>query len=132
MFFSKPPPAIHVLIGKRMPTAVRLVKQAAKTYDSVLQVRLAAQSKLDALLGSQVFYTLFEHDNTHPYFGQFAAAQKLAADYERLAAVLLGCALGAATLADELHRQHAALMRKGQQVPDAMQSLLALKPASAR
>ena len=115
-----------------MSTVVRLAKQAAKTYDSVLRVRAAAQSKLDALLASQVFYTLFEHENSHPYFAQLAAAQQFVIDYEKLAAMLLGCTVDSVMVVDEIRKQQAVLIHKGHQVPDATQALLELKQASAR
>jgi hypothetical protein len=67
-----------------MATATRIAKQTAKTYQSVLLVRKVAQDKLDALLASQATYTLFEHNETHPYYGQLEMRKGLLMDLKNL------------------------------------------------
>lgn len=115
-----------------MATATRIAKQIAKTYQSVLLVRERAQDKLDALLASQAAYTLFEHDETHPYYAQVVNAQNLVDGFEELAGLVLGVDVGNGTIAFELDKIQATLIVKGESKDEGIEALRVLPKATQR
>ena len=115
-----------------MATATRIAKQTAKTYQSVLLVRERAQDKLDALLASQAAYTLFEHDETHPYYGQLESAKKFVDRFEELAGLLLGVDAGNGAIALELDKIQATLIVNNKDKDESIEALCALPKASQR
>jgi hypothetical protein len=115
-----------------MATAIRIAKQTAKTYQSVLLVRERAQDKLDALLASQAAYTLFEHDETHPYYGQLESAKKFVDRFEELAGLVFGVDAGNGTIALELDKIQATLIVNNKDKDESIESLRALPKASQR
>jgi hypothetical protein len=115
-----------------MATATRIAKQTAKTYQSVLLVRERAQDKLDALLASQAAYTLFEHDETHPYYGQLESAKRFVDRFEELAGLLLGVDAGNGTIALELDKIQATLIVNNKDKDENIEALRALPKASQR
>ena len=116
-----------------MATATRIAKQTAKTYQSVLLVRERAQDKLDALLASQAAYTLFEHDETHPYYGQLESAKRFVDRYEELAGLVLGIDAGSGTIALELDKIQATLIVNSKDKDESIEALRALpKQANAK
>lgn len=115
-----------------MATAKRIAKQTAKTYQSVLLVRERAQDKLDALLASQAAYTLFEHDETHPYYGQLESAKKFVDRFEELAGLLLGVDAGNGTIALELDKIQATLIVNDKDKDESIEALCVLPKASQR
>ena len=115
-----------------MATATRIAKQTAKTYQSVLLVRERAQDKLDALLASQAAYTLFEHDETHPYYGQMESAKKFVDRFEELAGLVLGVDAGSGTIALELDKIQATLIVNNKEKDESIEALRALPKASQR
>lgn len=115
-----------------MATATRIAKQTAKTYQSVLLVRERAQDKLDALLASQAAYTLFEHDETHPYYGQLESAKKFVDRFEELAGLLLGVDAGNGAIALELDKIQATLIVNNKDKDESIEALRALPKASQR
>jgi len=115
-----------------MATAARIAKQAAKTYQSVLLVRERAQDKLDALLASQAAYTLFEHDETHPYYGQLESAKRLVGRYEELVGLVLGVNVGNGTIALELDKIQATLIVNDKEKDEGNEALRALQKVSQR
>ena len=115
-----------------MATATRIAKQTAKTYQSVLLVRERAQDKLDALLASQAAYTLFEHDETHPYYGQLDNAKKFVDRFEELAVLVLGVDAGNGTIALVLDKIQATLIVNNKDKDESIEALRALPKASQR
>ena len=115
-----------------MATATRIAKQTAKTYQSVLLVRERAQDKLDALLASQAAYTLFEHDETHPYYGQLESAKKFVDRFEELAGLVLVVDAGNGTIALELDKIQATLIVNDKDKDESIEALCALPKASQR
>lgn len=115
-----------------MATAPRIAKQTAKTYQSVLLVRKVAQDKLDALLASQAAYTLFEHDETHPYYGQLESAKKFVDRFEELAGLVLGVDAGNGAIALELDKIQAMLIVNNKDKDESIEALCALPKASQR
>jgi hypothetical protein len=115
-----------------MATATRIAKQTAKTYQSVLLVRERAQDKLDALLASQAAYTLFEHDETHPYYAQLESAKRFVDRFEELAGLVLGVDTGSGTIALELDKIQATLIVNGKDKDEGIEALRALPKASQR
>ena len=115
-----------------MATATRIAKQTAKTYQSVLLVRKVAQDKLDALLASQAAYTLFEHDETHPYYGQLESAKKFFDRFEELAGLVLGVDAGNGTIAFELDKIQATLIVNNKEKDESIEALRALPKANQR
>jgi len=115
-----------------MATAIRIAKQTAKTYQSVLLVRERAQDKLDALLASQAAYTLFEHDETHPYYGQLESAKKFVDRFEELAGLVFGVDAGNGTIALELDKIQATLIVNNKDKDESIESLRALPKANQR
>jgi hypothetical protein len=115
-----------------MATATRIAKQTAKTYQSVLLVRKKTQDKLDALLASQAAYTLFEHDETHPYYTQVVNAQKFVDGFEELASLVLGVDTGSGTIAFELDKIQATLIVNDKDKDEGIEALRALPKASQR
>jgi hypothetical protein len=115
-----------------MATAPRIAKQTAKTYQSVLLVRKVAQDKLDALLASQAAYTLFEHDETHPYYGQLESAKKFVDRFEELAGLVLGVDAGNGTIALELDKIQAMLIVNNKDKDESIEALRALPKANQR
>ena len=115
-----------------MATATRIAKQTAKTYQSVLLVRKVAQDKLDALLASQAAYTLFEHDETHPYYGQLESAKKFVDRFEELAGLVLGVDAGNGAIALELDKIQAMLIVNNKDKDESIEALCALPKASQR
>ena len=115
-----------------MATATRIAKQTAKTYQSVLLVRERAQDKLDALLASQAAYTLFEHDETHPYYGQLESAKKFVDRFEELAGLVFGVDAGNGTIALELDKIQATLIVNNKDKDESIEALCALPKASQR
>ena len=115
-----------------MATATRIAKQTAKTYQSVLLVRERAQDKLDALLASQAAYTLFEHDETHPYYGQLESAKRFVDRFEELASLVFGVDAGNGTIALELDKIQATLIVNNKDKDESIEALCALPKASQR
>ena len=115
-----------------MATATRIAKQTAKTYQSVLLVRKKAQDKLDALLASQAAYTLFENDETHPYYTQVANAQHFVDGFEELAGLVLGVDVGNGTIAFELDKIQATLIVKGKEKDEDIEALRVIPKATQR
>lgn len=115
-----------------MATETRIAKQTAKTYQSVLLVRKTTQEKLDALLASQAYYTLFEHDETHPYYNQLKTAQRLVSHFEVLAGMLLSVQVGVGTIGDELDKIQATLIVKGKKKDDDIDALRSVPKVSIR
>ena len=115
-----------------MATATRIAKQTVKTYQSVLLVRERAQDKLDALLASQAAYTLFEHDETHPYYGQLESAKKFVDRFEELAGLVLGVDAGNGAIALELDKIQAMLIVNNKDKDESIEALCALPKASQR
>ena len=115
-----------------MATATRIAKQTAKTYQSVLLVRERAQDKLDALLASQAAYTLFEHDETHPYYAQVVNAQKFVDGFEELAGLVFGVDVGNGTIAFELDKIQATLIVSDKEKDEGIEALRALPKATQR
>jgi len=115
-----------------MATTTRIAKQTAKTYQSVLLVRKKAQDKLDALLASQAAYTLFEHDDTHPYYAQVVNAQNFVDRFEELASLVLGVDAGSGTIAFELDKIKATLMVNDKDKDEGIEALSALPKAAQR
>ena len=115
-----------------MATATRIAKQTAKTYQSVLLVRKRAQDKLDALLASQAAYTLFEHNETHPYYGQLERSKKFVDGFEELAGLVLGVDAGNGTIAFELDKIQATLIVNDKDKDESIEALRALPKATQR
>jgi hypothetical protein len=115
-----------------MATATRIAKQTAKTYQSVLLVRERAQDKLDALLASQAAYTLFEQDETHPYYAQVVNAQNFVDRFEELASLVIGVDAGNGTIAFELDKIQATLMVNDKDKDESIEALRALPKANQR
>ena len=115
-----------------MATATRIAKQTAKTYQSVLLVRKRAQDKLDALLASQAAYTLFEHNETHPYYGQLESAKRFVDGFEELAGLVLGVDAGNGTIAFELDKIQATLIVNDKDKDESIEALRALPKATQR
>lgn len=115
-----------------MATATRIAKQTAKTYQSVLLVRKVAQDKLDALLASQATYTLFEHNETHPYYGQLDNAKRFVDRFEELACLVSGVDTGNGTIAFELDKIQATLIVNDKEKDDGIEALRALPKANQR
>lgn len=115
-----------------MATATRIAKQTAKTYQSVLLVRKVAQDKLDALLVSQATYTLFEHNETHPYYGQLDNAKRFVDRFEELACLVSGVDTGNGTIAFELDKIQATLIVNDKEKDEGIEALRALPKANQR
>jgi hypothetical protein len=115
-----------------MAAATRIAKQTVKTYQSVLLVRKKAQDKLDALLASQAAYTLFEQDETHPYYAQVVNAQNFVDRFEELASLVLGVDAGNGTIAFELDKIKATLMVNDKDIDEGIEELRALPKAAQR
>lgn len=115
-----------------MGTATRIAKQTAKTYQSVLLVRERAQNKLDALLASQAAYTLFEHDDAHPYYGQLESAKRFVDRFEELVGLVLGVDAGNGTIAFELDKIQATLIVNDKDIDESIEALRALPKATQR
>jgi nucleoside diphosphate kinase len=115
-----------------MATATRIAKQTAKTYQSVLLVRKVAQDKLNALLASQAAYTLFEHNETHPYYAQVVNAKNFVDRFEELSGVVLGVDAGNGTIAFELDKIQATLIVNDKDKDESIESLRVLPKASQR
>ena len=115
-----------------MATATRIAKQTAKTYQSVLLVRKVAQDKLDALLASQATYTLFEHNETHPYYGQLESAKRFVDGFEELACLVLGVDAGNGTIAFELDKIQETLIVNDKDIDESIEALRALPKANQR
>ena len=115
-----------------MATATRIAKQTAKTYQSVLLVRKVAQDKLDALLASQATYTLFEHNETHPYYGQLDNAKRFVDRFEELACLVSGVDTGNGTIAFELDKIQATLIVNDKEKDESIEALRALPKANQR
>ena len=115
-----------------MATATRIAKQTAKTYQSVLLVRKVAQDKLDALLASQATYTLFEHNETHPYYGQLDNAKRFVDGFEELAGLIIGVDAGNGTIAFELDKIQATLIFNDKDIDESIEALRALPKANQR
>ena len=115
-----------------MATATRIAKQTAKTYQSVLLVRERAQDKLDALLASQATYTLFEHNETHPYYGQLDNAKRFVDRFEELAGLVLGVDAGNGTIALVLDKIQATLIVNNKDKDESIEALRALPKANQR
>jgi hypothetical protein len=115
-----------------MATATRIAKQTAKTYQSVLLVRKVAQDKLDALLASQATYTLFEHNETHPYYGQLDNAKRFVDKFEELACLVIGVDVGNGTIAFELDKIQATLIVNDKDKDESIEALRLLPKASQR
>jgi hypothetical protein len=115
-----------------MATATRIAKQTAKTYQSVLLVRKVAQDKLDALLASQATYTIFEHNETHPYYGQLDNAKRFVDRFEELACLVSGVDTGNGTIAFELDKIQATLIVNDKDIDESIEALRALPKANQR
>lgn len=115
-----------------MATATRIAKQTAKTYQSALLVRKVAQDKLDALLASQAAYTLFEHDETHPYYTQVENAKSFVFVYEELAVMLLGVDVGNGTIAFEIDKIQATLIVNDKDKDEGIEALRLLPKVNQR
>ena len=115
-----------------MATATRIAKQTAKTYQSVLLVRKVAQDKLNALLASQAAYTLFEHNETHPYYAQVVNAKNFVDRFEELSGVVLGVDAGNGTIAFELDKIQATLIVNDKDKDESIEALRALPKATQR
>ena len=115
-----------------MATATRIAKQTVKTYQSVLLVRERAQDKLDALLASQAAYTLFEHDETHPYYGQLESAKRFVDKFEELACLVIGVDAGNGTIAFELDKIQATLIVNDKDKDKSIEALRVLPKATQR
>ncbi len=115
-----------------MATATRIAKQTAKTYQSVLLVRKVAQDKLNALLASQAAYTLFEQDETHPYYAQVVNAQNFIDRFEELAGLVIGVDAGNGTIAFELDKIQATLMVNDKEKDESIEALRVLPKATQR
>ena len=115
-----------------MATATRIAKQTAKTYQSVLLVRERAQDKLNALLASQAAYTLFEHNETHPYYGQLERSKKFVDGFEELAGLVSGVDAGNGTIAFELDKIQATLIVNDKDKDESIEALRALPKANQR
>jgi hypothetical protein len=95
-------------------------------------VRKVAQEKLNALLASQAAYTLFEHDETHPYYAQVVNAQKFVDSFKELASLVLGVDVGNGTIAVELDKIHATLIVNDKKIDEGIEALRSLPKASQR
>ena len=115
-----------------MATATRIAKQTAKTYQSVLLVRERAQDKLNALLASQAAYTLFEHNETHPYYGQLERSKRFVDGFEELAGLVSGVDAGNGTIAFELDKIQATLIVNDKEKDESIEALRALPKANQR
>jgi hypothetical protein len=115
-----------------MATATRIAKQTAKTYQSVLLVRERAQDKLNALLSSQAAYTLFEHNETHPYYGQLESAKRFVDKFEELACLVIGIDAGNGTIAFELDKIQATLIVNDKDKDESIEALRVLPKATQR
>jgi hypothetical protein len=115
-----------------MATATRIAKQTAKTYQSVLLVCKKAQDKLDALLASQAAYTLFEHDETHPYYAQLKNAKRFVASFEELTSLVLGVDVGNGTIAFEVDKIQATLIVNDKDKDESIEALRVLPKANQR
>lgn len=115
-----------------MATATRIAKQTAKTYQSVLLVGERAQDKLNALLASQAAYTLFEHNETHPYYGQLERSKKFVDGFEELAGLVSGVDAGNGTIAFELDKIQATLIVNDKDKDESIEALRALPKANQR
>ena len=115
-----------------MATATRIAKQTAKTYQSVLLVRERAQDKLNALLASQAAYTLFEHNETHPYYGQLDRSKKFVDGFEELAGLVSGVDAGNGTIAFVLDKIQATLIVNDKDKDESIEALRALPKANQR
>lgn len=104
----------------------------AKTYQSVLLVRKVAQDKLNALLASQAAYTLFEHNETHPYYGQLESAERFVDGFEELAGLVIGVDAGNGTIAFELDKIQATLIVNDKDKDESIEALRALPKATQR
>lgn len=118
--------------GQQMATATRIAKHTAKTYQSVLLVRKKAQDKLDALIASQAAYTLFEHDETHPYYVQLKNAESFVVRFEELAGLILGVNVGDGTIAFELDKIKATLLVNDKEQDEDIEALRVLPIANQR
>ena len=115
-----------------MATATLIAKQTAKTYQSVLLVRKVAQDKLNALLASQAAYTLFEHNETHPYYAQVVNAKNFVDRFEELAGLVIGVDAGNGTIAFELDKIQATLIVNDKDIDESIEVLRALPKATQR
>ena len=115
-----------------MATATRTAKQLVKTYQSVLNVRQKTQDKLSALLSSQAFYAVMEHDESHPYYALAASGERLVDDFEKLFGELSGLTVSNGTISEELDKTKAtlALAHKPQDV--YVEALCSLPKANIR
>ena len=115
-----------------MATATRIAKQTAKTYQSVLLVRERAKDKLNALLASQVAYTLFDNDETHPYYTQVKNAESFVDRFEELAGLVLGVDVGNGTITLELDKMQATLIVNDKDIDEGIEALRGLPKVSQR
>lgn len=115
-----------------MVSATRIVKQTTKTYQSVLLVRERAQDKLNALIASQAAYALFEHNETHPYYGQLESAKRFVCKFEELACLVIGVDAGNGTIAFELDKIQATLIVNDKEKDEGIEALRVLPKASQR
>ncbi len=111
-----------------MATAKQITKQVIKTYTAVVQVKDATQQKLDGLLATQASYTLFENDETHPYYSLASSGSVLLAYYEDLIGGLKGWKIGSGTLEDELDKLRAAEIVNDAEPDSALDALRQIKP----
>ena len=110
-----------------MATATQITKQVIKTYTAVAQAKNATQTKLHRLLATQASYTLFEHDETHPYYSLASSGSDLLAYYEDLIAGLKGWKIGSGTLEDELDKLRAAEIVNDAEPDSALDALRQIK-----